>query len=201
MCSEQPCKVTLAQCGCAAGEKCTLDNMGTRVCIADGNLNTGDPCTGNDCKAGNLCLGNQSYANCKLFCDTDAECAGGGSVCVLQIDPGNGPWPEHWCSDNCDPITSTGCKGTGKCEIGSLQAPPNTVFTSCMAAGSATQGQSCMGTTDCVKGHSCINYNMVDSCAQWCNVTNPSCPGISQCLSFMTPLKIGNIEYGACVTT
>jgi hypothetical protein len=76
---------------------------------------------------------------------------------------------------------------------------PMRFFTNCLAAGSATQGQACLGTADCASGYSCINYNMTNTCAKWCTVASPSCPGGATCASFNTPLLIGSVEYGACI--
>ncbi len=200
-CSESPCKVTSPQCGCANGQKCSLDGQGLRVCIADGNVAVGQSCIGPICMAGSMCLGNQTFANCKKFCNTDSECSAPGGLCIIQVDDGNGgSYKETWCSENCDPVSGTGCPlATGKCEIGQESTPPNRFFTTCLQAGSGVQGQTCNLITDCASGYGCINYNNQDVCAKWCKTSSPSCPGATNCATFTTPMLIGSLEYGACI--
>lgn len=198
-CSESPCKVTSPQCGCSNDQKCTLDEQGLRTCEADGSVKAGESCDGPTCEAGTMCLGSSLFANCKSFCDSDSDCSGAGSLCVVKLGDGQGgALQETWCTDDCDPVTNSGCPASGKCVMFREPNPPNRIFTDCWQAGTGTQNESCVYDDDCAAGYACIDHNG-GICSHWCEVANPSCPGGTICHSFGTPALVGGVEYGACV--
>ena len=194
-CDESPCKVTLPQCGCPAGEQCTLvgDN---RDCAADGTDDIGDSCSGLSCKAGGICLSLGTLTSCRKFCDSDADCVAPGGLCVIGITNHT----EKTCSENCDPIASTGCPlPSSKCEVGQQGTDPNVItYTVCHPSGTNTQGQACTTNGfECAPGFTCATVNSVMACYQYCNYSSPAC-SVGSCLNFDPPLEVGTTEYGVC---
>ena len=196
-CDEDPCKLTVPQCGCFPGDKCSF-SAGNRLCRADGTVPPQGTCSANNCAAGALCLNLWGLSTCHSFCEDDMDCQGGGGKCLMQLGDGNGgQYDQLFCSDNCDPPSSQGCsEPNSKCEIGMTDM--NVGFTVCAGAGSGTQGQACTDPNDCAAGFSCVTIDDMEQCARYCNMGQPQCMGVEQCLGFSTPLMIGSIEYGVC---
>ncbi len=204
-CAEMPCKLVAPQCGCPAGEKCTVNGGGDRICAPEGAAVTGDNCgVGNDCVAGSLCLTTSTMAMCRAFCDADDQCAAPGGLCVLQVADGNGGvWPAKYCSENCDPVSGAGCApANAKCEVAREASPGDRLFTLCVGVGASVQGASCMATADCAAGFGCFTLSDNSTkCLQWCKPNNnPSCGANTTCSPFPAPgIVIGAVEYGVCL--
>ena len=205
-CSETPCKLTAPQCGCDPGQKCSWNND-NKACVADGIAQIGEACNIAQCAAGGHCLsiGQQAPLTvCKAYCDSDADCFGGGSLCALQVTNPQTmqPFNQMWCSDNCDPPTGTGCTAANaKCELAQEPGGQMRFFTWCMPSGTGTDGSFCSSFEDCANGYSCIGVDaqMNQICLQWCNVQSPSCVS-GLCQSFPAPgVFVGTVEYGACL--
>jgi hypothetical protein len=208
-CEEQPCKLVAPQCGCAEADRCTLAD-GMRVCGPEGDSYPLEFCI-NDCGEGFHCVNNGTTGFsgfCHQWCTEDDDCdaptTGPGGICVLQLSNGAGTV----CSQNCDPVSDTGCKeynGALKCDIGQEPQGAMRWFTRCVGVGSVTADGVCAAINECAPGSSCIPIqNEPDNhCLSWC--TNPNgggtCPqGASHvCSPFTTPLIIGSVEYGACI--
>jgi hypothetical protein len=203
-CSEQPCKLTLPQCGCATDEQCTLVE-GSRTCVANGSVGAGLECTGNDCVAGYLCVQmGGPPGTCHKFCEVDNDCSPPAGLCAIPLTGSGGADPVTVCSESCNPITSSGCPVAGmKCDLAQATAPPQSWFTLCTLVGTAGQGQSCVVSGDCATGLGCFNTAQPPSqdlrCLAWCKPTAPSCPTNTSCNSLNPQLLIGSDEYGACV--
>lgn len=209
-CSEQPCKLTAPQCGCAAGEACTIGAGNDRVCAAAGNAGWGSQCTAqNNCQPGLLCVQTSaSVSTCSRFCTTDAECQAPGGICIRTLNDGNGgAIPDATlCTENCDPALNTGCPAPGTaCQIGREQDGAMRFFTTCAGSGAATQGASCATVDDCAPGYSCFNTDPNDPnaavCLRWCDQNAPSCPGGTSCVGVTidgVDIVVGNKLYGAC---
>jgi hypothetical protein len=199
-CEEQPCKLTAPQCGCAAGERCLLNQSGMRECGAEGSSAVGDAC--GTCQAGGQCLTTQGMAMCRAYCDDDSQCNGPGGLCALEVNDGmGGTWADKFCSENCDPVSGTGCApATAKCEIGQESDGQMRFFTLCTGSGAGTQGAVCTDTGDCAAGYGCFNAGTLQ-CLKWCSpFINPTCPGIAVCSAFAPPgILVGTVEYGACL--
>lgn len=201
-CAESPCKLVAPQCGCAAGEGCTLDNMGARVCQAAGGVAPGGNCSLDDCAPGGICLGTTpTTPTCGEFCKTDAQCDGPGGLCVVGLNDGNGNPISgvSLCSENCNPTTNSGCiSGTG-CTFGQEQAGQMRFFTACRAIGSGTQGATCMTNADCAATYGCINTG-TKQCMKYCTVGS-TCAGGAACSPISingTNIEIGGVQYGIC---
>jgi hypothetical protein len=189
-------------------EKCDLNPAdGTRSCVADGTIDVNAACSGNTCKAGGLCLNFIDLSICYQYCATDEDCQGGGGLCIVQLNDGQGGvYPEKFCSVNCDPPSNAGCdQPNGKC-VTAYSDTEFKWFTNCAGAGTGTQGSDCTanGHADCAPGFGCFLVNSTDNqCLQYCMVQTPVCgTGTCQSLPSPGPMLIGNnppVEYGACL--
>jgi hypothetical protein len=205
VCSEDPCKLTLPQCGCDEGEACVRQTSG-RVCVPAGDKQLAEACS-DDCVAGHQCLANPTFAtpaHCMKWCESDDDCVGPGALCLFTITGET----TKLCSINCDPVSSAGCPAAGaKCDVLRENMGLMRWLTSCVGEGAGVQETPCTATQGCADGYGCFNVtdaNMMTTqmCLRWCNLGMPtSCPGGSQCAGFQTPIVIGSITYGACVPT
>lgn len=199
-CSEQPCKLVAPQCGCGAGEQCTVDSTGDRGCAPNGTEGPGDPCSADaPCAAGALCVGYQGFDSaCAAFCTVDDDCGPAGSLCVLEP---NGLGGITLCSDGCELISNQGCKVAGlSCQAG--VSPSNDPFTSCAPGGTKIANEVCTDSGDCAEGFVCLPTTANDDrCFAWCNVDSPNC-GQLNCqgleIEAGVPLVIGTVTYGVC---
>ena len=197
-CDEDPCKLTLPQCGCAADEMCGLHPVGGVQCMAIGMTPLGENCVAGGCEPGHVCVNNNTGAPpfCHKFCDDDMDCSGPGALCVLEI--GTEMLPA--CSQNCDPVSSVGCDAPNtKCDLAQHVATM-TFFTRCVGEGNFTQNEICNSSWQCQIGMGCFNITgqMERECLTWCNLDNPVCPTMTNCGPLNPPVVIGTVTYGAC---
>lgn len=210
-CAESPCKLVDPQCGCPNGKACSINAMGSRVCVAEGPAMWNNACgAGNQCQAGTVCLSTPGApGTCYKFCASDADCQAPGGLCVIGVNDANMMQIPNLtlCSANCDPIANTGCSQVPglKCTIGQEQAGQMRDFSECIAAGAGTQGASCAKEQDCAAGYACLTTNGGASynCYKYCNVIAPACGGIMNCSPITDAnkknLQIGNTQFGACL--
>lgn len=200
-CEEQPCKLVEPQCGCAAGQACTIDGSGDRLCAEAGSAAWGAPCNAsNPCAAGTLCVG---YAagldSCSKFCATDQDCEAPGGLCAVTL---NGAPDVLLCSADCSFVTNAGCQVSGtSCQLGLREMTDP--FTLCAPSGAGVQNATCADTSGCAPGFICLTTTAMDErCFQWCDVNSPTCTGGLICqqleISAGVPLVIGTTSYGAC---
>lgn len=202
MCDEAPCKLVSPQCGCDGGDMCAINGTGDRECHAPGDKQIDQECTGlYSCAPGSLCtLVSSSKSICTAYCDSDAQC--GGGLCLIQLNdpqsPGDVLAGVTLCSDDCDPVTGTGCPaglGLG-CNLGQQADGAMTVFTICGGSGNGAQGATCTDNEDCAAGSGCFGAN---GCLKYCKPGSPVCPAGTTCLSFDPQLFYKGVEYGACL--
>jgi hypothetical protein len=201
MCDEDPCKLAAPQCGCGAGEMCTLDDMLAIGCGPAGSVALGQKCDlMNDCAPGGHCAGvAKAQGYCVEFCDVDADC--GAALCLINLNDASGnPVPGvTFCTSDCTPGTNVGCAVGLSCLVGKEQAGQMRTFGSCRGSGSGAHGATCMSSDDCSPGANCFvlnDANMTRLCLEYCNIASPVCPGNTQC----TDLKLNykGIDWGAC---
>ena len=198
-CSEDPCKLTSPQCGCASGEMCTLQ-MGERACGPAGTAQVGELCSATQlCAAGALCLGLGSNLQglCRPFCDDDTDCGSApGAGCALRVDTGNGRIAEELvCSEACHLVTNDGCpvEGTKCVAISSSR-------TACGTAGAGALGETCTDIYDCDIGLACVpspTQTNTAECMQITTASNPKCPAGSAPQN--ADVAIGSVTYLVCV--
>jgi hypothetical protein len=204
-CSEDPCKLVVPQCGCAATDTCTLfGDDGTRGCSPAGTLAQGVECTGTECGVGLLCLETAApISTCVKFCSTDADCEAPGGLCFYKLENGAGaPVPGGtFCTENCDPAVNTGCALGTECQIS--QEPDGALrhFSRCAIEGLGVSGDPCLTNADCGPTLGCIGQVGDQTiCLKWCHVAEvDSCPVGLTCSAFSPSIKLGNVEYGACL--
>lgn len=193
-CSESPCKLTLPQCGCDQDHQCSIVGA-ERECVPKGGVAIGEPCNGSVCEPGAACLGLGADARCAKFCSSDADCEGPGGACALTTGDGMGMELEgvKFCTENCDPATSTGCAslpGSG-CQL-YPDAGGTKYFTRCEAAGAETLG-ACNANSECAPSFTCAT-----ECYAYCVIGGQACPGLMGCLGLSPPAILNGDEYGIC---
>lgn len=203
-CGESPCKLVEPQCGCDAGDMCSIDNTGARVCHAEGDVALGGVCTGlYSCATGSLCVQVSSTKSlCSKYCDADNQCSGG--ICLIQLTDPNDPnsvLPDiTLCTNDCDPTNGSGCPtgdGVG-CQLYQEQDGAMRTFTLCAGAGALGQGATCTDNEDCQIGFACFTVNMASQqCLKYCKVNNASCPAGTACQDI--GLVYNGVAYGACL--
>jgi hypothetical protein len=181
-CAESPCKLVQPQCGCAAGQACTIDGspQGTRVCVAAGSTPIGGECTGNECVPGAICVQTTpSISTCVKYCSTDSNCTAPGGLCIITLNDGSsGQIPGvTLCTENCDPSTNTGCPVAGTaCGLAQESMGQMRLLTRCSDSGSGTQGAACVDDGDCAPTYGCFNAGTTQ-CLKYCKVGGAACPG------------------------
>ena len=189
------------QAGCPSGAACDLDATGSatecRDVTAQGTSNS--LCaTETACRAGYTCLSNAGGgSSCAKFCETDSDCNGDGSRCVIGIADGNGNDTGHdVCSNHCDPAAQSGCP-TGMACFAQHRGAGD--ITDCRFQGTTPIGALCSTQSQCEPGSSCITYQGQGRCLAYCVVGDPSACDVDEtCLSLTNPITIGAVEYGHC---
>jgi hypothetical protein len=200
-CSQSPCKLASPQCGCGAGQECTLlSDM--PACQPAGTTGEGQLCMGQgSCAPGLLCVGSGANGVCNLFCDTDADCAGQGGICAITLSNGtaNGSIPNATlCSSKCNPATNSGCaQGTG-CQPGQEPTGQMRFLTYCDATGQGGRHATCASSSDCKAGYGCLNNGNSNVCVQWCDMSDFSACGGAGCQALQTPILVDGVTYGVC---
>lgn len=202
-CSEDPCKLVDPQCGCADGNKCTIDADGDRGCVAAGTAAFAAQCDANqDCVAGAICLGEAAVGYCAEFCDADTDCSG-GNICAVHLGDGaGGVLPDvSMCSSTCNLATASGCPSGLGCILAREGDGQQRFFTMCFAALAGTTGTACPTPDVCAPGYGCYNTGMADQCFQNCDVNAPSCI-TGTCVPIqdenMQNIVLNGVSIGAC---
>jgi len=200
-CTESPCGLR-PNCGCPAGQKCSLDDTGARACMTAGTGTLRSTCVDDaGCAAGYICLLTSSTGTtgaCYPYCDTDADCTGAGSAC-LQLYLDTTPIDAFVCSYACEPPTSSGCPAGTGCDFYAGDVDGDTLveeFTDCNSyIGSGTQGSPCTSEADCAASYYCETSTYL-SCMAYCYYPSGSCPSGYACYSI--GYYLGSNEVGLC---
>lgn len=207
VCEEAPCKLIAPQCGCPDGNKCSVDNQGALVCAAEGEALLGEECDASDpCIAGLICVVTKSTAppvsTCMKFCETDIQCKMPGGLCVFELNDANGDPIESatLCTQNCDPLTNTGCPvPETSCQAAKEEGSTMKSYTFCTGAGLGGQGATCATAEDCQAGFGCFTVGMELQCLKWCSSQSATCPGGTTCQIPDPAITIDTVAYGACI--
>lgn len=201
-CEETPCRLVEPQCGCAAGEACTIDGMGGRLCLASGAVPPGGACDeSNLCAPGAACIGYGPGQNtCAAFCNDNGLCELPGGQCVVELAAQPGVL---MCSENCDLTTSQGCSLAGmSCQLGITAA--DTAYTLCTPSGTLVEQEVCADNSECAPAYVCLPTTANDNrCFHWCAVGGAACPVAGDVCTGLevtmgVPLMIGSTTYGVC---
>ncbi|MAQ18721.1 MAG: hypothetical protein CMN30_28485 [Sandaracinus sp.] len=211
-CSESPCKLVSPQCGCGAGQACFMDPDGVRSCAAPGSTDTGGACSViADCRGGDTCLGlGDTVGGCHHFCNSDSDCSGAGSLCLLDLaDTGGATIPGATvCTLSCEPAQNSGCPAGSYCFLGQEPTGAMRDLSHCSGEipGTGTQGSLCDDTGDCSPGYLCLDPGTgVPECLHLCRnpsaspTSSPDCTSsFYSCYGFTTPVLLGGTAYGVC---
>ncbi len=205
-----PCRL-VDQCGCnPATEACDLGgsypSQGTTACrpvLIDGTgLDTCNDWT--SCAAGYVCLGASGQASCKRYCSSDAECEGGGGLCVIEVTSGGTPIPGvKVCSPSCDPFTSSGCPSGWACGAFSDSVEQRN-FTWCAVPGQGVNNAICSDDGQCAAGFTCVSVSGTHRCKKYCDKGDgsPGCAANQTCVGLVDaaghPLLVAGVSYGVC---
>ena len=202
-CSESPCKLAAPQCGCPAGQACSLD-QGVVACQTPGTAGVTQACSPGQCAAGLVCVGGASGA-CGQFCETDADCSSLGGICGIDLVDGTGTLIPNAsvCSVTCDVTTSTGCPAGTACQI-QREATGSRWLTTCTSAGSKGPGEMCVASfRECRPTLACLATSQggQPTCLPYCFVGETTCnSGSCQALTDSTGANIvvGGMTIGVC---
>lgn len=192
-----PCnrpEALVLQCGCQAGDKCTIDS-GNIQCGSAGALAAYQDCVlDSECEAGTWCelLPSETNPTCIPFCEIHSDCPG-TAMCFYVYDPG--PWSIGLCraEDACDPtlVNPPTCAGGEACYMAA-------VGTYCESPGTVLIGQSCYssGTFSCEPSASCISTGPTTAvCYEICSWPGGSCDTGGTTCQFN-----GDPDWGLCDT-
>ena len=158
------------------------------------------------CAPGLLCASSQGIAACAAFCDTDADCTGAGSLCIVSLETSSGSpiTDARVCTASCDPTTASGCPaGIGSCQLAKESDGAGRAYTYCAAAGAGEQDAPCAAPTDCAPTFGCFTIGDVASCLKYCDAADSACPAGAACNAIQIDnddVVVANVHYGACVT-
>ncbi len=198
MCSESPCRLAPAQCGCPTGQSCHLDAANARTCSVRGPEREGEACTNpSDCAAGLQCIGTPGH--CARYCNSDADCSGTGSICGITLSDGSGGSLPGvtLCTVSCDPLSGSGCPASQGCAVFRETTGAMRGFTGCRPAGFGLQYDPCTSEADCQTGHVCIDIGFGRECTPLCR-DSFDCGLLDLCNAFSPSLTVGATEYGYC---
>jgi len=205
-----PCSL-VAQSGCGAGEKCTLESSGS-TCITDGTKGNGQLCgpASDDCAKGNLCtVESASLLQCRQFCAADSDCKQGAAPGGAQNTPHclltfTGTTAKV-CTVACNPVLAAGASGcaTGLgCQVFATATIPEA--TDCALAGAGGDGADCTtnGTSDCQGGFTCVQVTgtggtVVNHCRKVCRqgMAGTDCAGQA---GYACRVATGTTMFGFC---
>jgi hypothetical protein len=210
-CPDTPCKLTSPQCGCAAGEACTVQSYAV-TCAAPGSDVVDQACgttTADQCQAGAACVGaSATSGQCLEFCETDFDCSSGG-ICAITLADGPNSTTSipgvTLCSPHCNPIGGLGCPPGATCELARESSGQTRWFGVCAPSASKTQGTACtQGAGDCALGYTCLDDGTgTDRCLKYCDADLLSgCSGATSCYPLQDmsglPIVLDGVTIGVC---
>jgi hypothetical protein len=168
--------------------------------VPAGPFSEGRACTADlECAAGLMCAPAvaSDVSLCHRFCNSDTECMGAGSLCVVPVSAGGTPIPGvTLCTVNCDLVSNAGCPtGTG-CRIYEHEGA---FLTDCSGEiGTGRSGHACSTNADCAPGFFCV-APAFPNCLQYClDPPEGYCEGGFRCQRFDPPVNVGSQEIGYC---
>jgi hypothetical protein len=198
-----PCTL-MPQQGCSSDTACDLvpgDRWGNTACRAVSKPGKEvDRCqTVEECAAGYRCMASAPGV-CMKYCSSDADCTSPGGLCMmLRVTVGGYTVPGVFvCSQNCDPITSSGCpSGALRCTVD--RSNDGRTYTVCEGAGSGAQNAACTKARDCASGYQCYNHGAGSQCSRIC-LNDSDCASESGTTCHPTTIgwPLADKTYSAC---
>jgi hypothetical protein len=190
----------VTDCGCAAGEACSITTGAEPVCrpltnTTDSRVACDD--SAETCPGGHSCVKNGCVRNCRV----DADCPGVGSACADLF----GVTRVGQCSTSCnvvDPFsTEAGYDACGPGLTCSVVTTSDGIdvssFTHCGVAGTVGEGGACTGFLDCAAGLECYENVCIPSCL----VGVGTCPNAATCIVPTPVLIVNGYTLGVCDPT
>lgn len=192
---------TLApQCGCSAGEMCTVTNASTGAvaCIGAGDGKRAAACTTNEqCAKGLAC----AFGVCRPYCaKKDKACSGAGlGTCTQFQAPTGTAVPNAFvCTIECNPREPSAACGTSSCVWNATLK-----VTDCSTPGTGDLHAPCQKSHDCKPGLACVPKPLGNGaeCQRWCRVGKVGdCDPFETCIDVYGPggPKAGTDKLGHC---
>ncbi len=206
-CVAEPCKLVGPQCGCAAGDKCTVFDDAT-MCFA---LSTEEPilgaetyCRGEEawCEAGLFCAQFNVELDaemCLAFCLSDDDCPTSGRCQHGYLGgPTQDGAPVGVCVPHCNPLDGTGCPAGEPGE--EHECRPWREMWICAALSYSpriAEGDDCEVDATCAPGLRCVE----SSCRRLCDPAGTECSAGQTCTVGDEPTVFEAVTYGACLPT
>lgn len=193
------------ECGCAAGERCTVVNetLGESGCVSveAGAAPAWSACASDAaCGAGTFC--DHETGACKPVCSSSNECPQGAVCHAARGADGNKIPGLALCTAHCDPASGAPCGAGLACDFtddfGSAELD-------CYASGGLGPTAACQGPHDCANGLVCVDDGTSKTCKRWCHPVDESAPNLD-CFSIgsficsglsQTVIQDGE-TYGVC---
>lgn len=195
-CEEDPCRLVLPQCGCAADEMCqrTIRGDNFRECVPPGDNGRDEPCTQSvQCITGHTCVGFGGDGICSRYCYGSAECADAASQCVEFTAPSEGVGA---CTPICDPVLNTGCAEGYGCHLvvaRRVEDAGDAPVTVCGPADGQGGGSPCKQL--CAPGFMCLGDAL---CHEVCVVGDATTCSVGASCAPLGAIVIDGVEYGTC---
>lgn len=185
----------LTDCGCGAGETCSVDAGAVRSCraVSDAPRSAYAACdTDTQCPRFQHC----AFGVCMQRCESSADCAADTQCLVLnEQDPDTGI-----CSRNCDMLSpSAPAPGFQPCGPGLRCLDfdgPEGATTACIFAGTVAAGGACAGAADCGVGLDCE----AGLCRALCELGAEGCAAGARCAPrALATAPVGGRSIGVCI--
>jgi hypothetical protein len=202
----------VAQAGCAADMKCTIDKCGNPICAplpvpATDLRSGGEACSTatsggiatDDCAPGSWCY-SDCTRKCRLLCQSDHDCPG-STICAVTVGGVARACTDTGLSCNVVPDDST-CMIRGQDCYLSMKNPDQS-YCDCPSKNAGGPGAACEVQTDCQPGNVCIDPlgGSSRSCHPGCgfgNITTTCDPGGGTCFPVPGSSLASGIQWGYC---
>lgn len=188
-----PCD-PVEQCGCLEGEACHVGrDRPEPTCTTAGTGAEETPCAfDEECAAGFSCHIEPGLpGHCQAYCNRDADCGGGVSLCNRPI----GGTDTRTCTSDCDPLDEAACALFEKCTLD--QGAGGRWDARCLEHGGALDFETCFEQYDCAPGYICAESDPDFGVCEFMCIVGTSC-GSTICAGYFPAVELGGVEYGFC---
>ncbi len=164
---------------CQTGFICGINYQMQPACMPEENFAGGtfySACGADgECPKGSGCFVVDSGGNCLPYCSSTHPTCPDGGACMYSVQ-GTSDFQLCGQTDNCDPVSGTGCTTVGEgCYL--VDFDGNGV---CTTAGTGATGSSCSSLTQCLPGNICADAGQGIRCIKLCATTGDCASGTCQ---------------------